>query len=66
MKRRTKGNINKAVDIIMAKGYDCIIANDIVMQCFDNLEQSDNGMSLEWWLDKIIPAAEYESEYEGY
>ena len=63
MKRKTKGNINKAVDIIMAKGYDFIIANDIVLQCFENMNQSNNGMPLEWWLDKIIPAENYNSEY---
>jgi hypothetical protein len=63
MKRKTKGNINKAVDIIMAKGYDFIIANDIVLQCFENMNQSNNGMPLEWWLDKIIPAENYNREY---
>ena len=58
MKRRTYNNMVKAVNILMAKGYDKETANKIAMQCFDNAEQSKNGMSIEWWLDKIAPAAE--------
>ena len=65
MKRRTYNNMVKAVNMLMAKGYDCGEANSIAIQCFDNAEQAKNGMPVEWWLDKIIPKAEYEAQYQN-
>ena len=37
----------------MAKGYDKETANDIVIKIFDTAEQNKNGMSIEWYIDKI-------------
>ena len=53
MKRRTYNNMVKATKLIVAKGYDWKTANEIAMQCFDNMEQNKNGMSVEWYIDKI-------------
>jgi hypothetical protein len=38
----------KATKMIMEKGYECKEANEIAMKCFDNAEQSKNGMPIEW------------------
>lgn len=39
--------------LISKKGYDLDTAAEIALKCFDNMEQSKNGMSVEWWIDKI-------------
>lgn len=54
MKKRTYGNMLKATEIIAAKGYNWEQANAIAMQCFDNMEQSKNGMPVEWFIDKVV------------
>ena len=56
MKRRTYNNMLKATRLIMAKGYDKETANELAMRCFDNAEQTKNGMPIEWWIEKIQPA----------
>jgi hypothetical protein len=53
MKRRTYNNMLKATKLIAQKGYTWEESNEIAIQCFDNMEQSKNGMSLEWFIDKI-------------
>lgn len=53
MKYRTYGNMCKATLLIMAKGYDKETANDIAINIFDTAEQNKNGMSIEWYIDKI-------------
>ena len=60
MKRRTYKNFMRALKMIQAKGYNGELAEKLTRQCFDNLEQSKNGMSVEWWIDKIIPADDKE------
>jgi citrate synthase len=51
--------MEKAVQLIMAKGYDHTEANEIAMQCFDNAERAKNGMSIEWWIDQIANKEEW-------
>lgn len=53
MTRRTYNNMIKATKMIVAKGYDWNTANEIAIKCFDNMEQSNNGMSVEWFIDKV-------------
>jgi hypothetical protein len=53
VKRRTYNNVLKATRLIAAKGYDHATASDIAIKCFDNMEQLNNGMSVEWFIDKI-------------
>lgn len=61
MKRRTYNNVLKAVKLITAKGYDRNTAGEIALKCFDNMEQLKNGMPVEWFIDKIVDAAIYNS-----
>ena len=44
MKKRTYNNMIKAVKLIENKGYNREEANEIAIQCFDNMEQTKNGM----------------------
>lgn len=53
MKRRTYNNMIKATKMIVSKGYSWEEANEIAMQCFDNVEANKNGMSAEWYIQKI-------------
>jgi len=53
MKYRTYKNMERATKLIVAKGYDWKTANEIAIQCFDNMQRSKNGMPVEWWIDKI-------------
>ena len=43
----------KATKIIASKGYEWDEANQIAMNCFDQMETHKNGMSVEWFIDKI-------------
>lgn len=53
MKRRTYNNMLKATKMIVDKGYEWNKANEIAMQIFDEAEKQKNGMSIEWYIDKI-------------
>lgn len=53
MKRRTYNNMLKATKMIVEKGYDWNTANQIAIQCFDELEQLNNGMNVEWLINQI-------------
>ena len=53
MKRRTYNNMLKATKLIANKGYEWNRANEIAMQIFDEAEKQKNGMSIEWYIDKI-------------
>lgn len=53
MKRRTYNNMLKATKLIANKGYEWNKANEIAMQIFDEAEKQKNGMSIEWYIDKI-------------
>lgn len=53
MKRRTCNNMLKATKLIANKGYEWNKANEIAMQIFDEAEKQKNGMSIEWYIDKI-------------
>lgn len=53
MKRRTYNNMLKATKLIVNKGYEWNKANEIAMQIFDEADKQKNGMSIEWYIDKI-------------
>ena len=53
MKRRTYNNMLKATKMIAEKGYSWNEANEIAMKVFDEAEQQKNGMSIEWYIEKI-------------
>ena len=53
MKRRTYNNMVKATKMIVAKGYDWDKANEIAIKIFDEAERRKNGMSIEWYIDKV-------------
>jgi len=62
MKRRTYNNMLKGIEIIQKKGYDFVEANKIAHQIFDNMEQLKNGMSFEWFAEKIATKEEWKGK----
>ena len=53
MKRKTYNDVLKAARLIQKKGYEQKEALEIAVQKFDELEQMQNGMSVEWLIDKM-------------
>lgn len=55
MKRKTYNNVLKASRLIMKKGYEEKESLEMAVQVFDNMEMLKNGMSAEWFIEKIAP-----------
>ena len=55
MKRKTYNNVVKASKLIMKKGYEKQEVLEMAVQVFDNMEALKNGMSAEWFIEKIAP-----------
>ena len=53
MKRKTYNNVLKAGRLIEKKGYEKKEALEMAVKVFDNMEIVKNGMSTEWFIDKI-------------
>ena len=56
MMRKTYGNVLVAAKAIREKGYDEKTSLKIAIQCFDNMEQDQNGMPVSWYIDRIAIA----------
>lgn len=56
MKKRTYNNMIKATKLIAAKGYSWQEANEIAIKIFDQAEINNNGMSIEWYIEKVRDA----------
>ena len=55
MKKKTYYNVLKAARLIRKKGYEEKESLEMAVQVFDNMEMLQNGMSAEWFIDKIAP-----------
>lgn len=53
MKRKTYNNVLKAAKLIQIKGYSEKESLEIAVQKFEEIEQINNGMSIEWLIEKI-------------
>ena len=53
MKRKTYSNVLKAGKLIQKKGYGEKEALEMAVKCFDDLKALNNGMSVEWLIEKI-------------
>lgn len=53
MIRKTYNNMVKATRMIFEKGYSWEEANKIAIQIFERARISKNGMSIEWWINKL-------------
>lgn len=62
MKRKTYNNVLKAGKLIQKKGYEEKESLEIAVKLFDELEMMNNGMSVEWLIDKIANKEEFENE----
>ena len=55
MKKKTYNNVLKASRLIRKKGYEEKESLEMAVQVFDNMEMLQNGMSAEWFIEKIAP-----------
>lgn len=55
MKRKTYNNVLKAARLIRKKGYEEKESLEMAVKVFDNMEMLQNGMSAEWFIEKIAP-----------
>ena len=55
MKKKTYNNVLKAASLIRKKGYEEKESLEMAVQVFDNMEMLKNGMSAEWFIEKIAP-----------
>ena len=55
MKKKTYNNVLKAARLIMKKGYEEKESLEMAVKIFDNMEMLQNGMSAEWFIEKIAP-----------
>ena len=62
MKRKTYNNMVEATKMIADKGYKWEEANQMAILCFEQMKQANNGMNVEWFINKIITKEEYESQ----
>ena len=60
MKKKTYNNVVKASKLIMKKGYEEKEALKMAVKVFDNMETMKNGMSAEWYIEKIMPKSYFE------
>lgn len=63
MKKKTYNNVIKAAKLIMKKGYEYKESLEMAVKIFDEMEELNNGMSIEWRISQIIPKAEWEEQY---
>ena len=60
MKKKTYNNVLKAARLIRKKGYEEKESLEMAVQVFDNMEVLQNGMSAEWFIEKIAPKNQLE------
>ena len=53
MKRKTYNNVLKAGRLIQKKGYERQESFEMAVKLFDELEMLDNGMPVEWLIEKL-------------
>ena len=53
MKRKTYNNVLKAGRLIQKKGYEKQESLEMAVKLFDQLEALNNGMPVEWLIDKL-------------
>ena len=63
MKKKTYNNVLKAAKLIMKKGYEYKESLEIAVKIFDEMEELNNGMSIEWRISQIISKKDWEEQY---
>lgn len=53
MKRKTYNNVLKAGKLIQKKGYSEKESLEIAVQKFNELQELNNGMSVEWLIERM-------------
>lgn len=66
MKKRTYNNVLKAMRLIQKKGYEKKESLEMAIKIFDEMELLNNGMSIEWRINKIVDKETLKREAELY
>lgn len=53
MKKKTYNNVLRAGKLIQKKGYEKQESLEMAVKLFDQLESLNNGMSVEWLIEKL-------------
>lgn len=53
MKKKTYNNVLRAGRLIQKKGYEKQESLEMAVKLFDQLESLNNGMSVEWLIEKL-------------
>lgn len=53
MKRKTYNNVLKSGKLIQKKGYEKQESLEMAVKLFDELEMINNGMPVEWLIEKL-------------
>lgn len=59
MKKKTYNNVVKASRLIIKKGYEKQEALEMAVKIFDEMEALNNGMTTEWFIEKIVPKNQF-------
>ena len=62
MKRKTYNNVLKAGKLIQKKGYEKKESLEMAVKLFDELEMMNNGMTVEWLINKIANKEGFKNE----
>ena len=62
MKRKTYNNVLKAGKLIQKKGYEEKESLEMAVKLFDELEMMNNGMTVEWLINKIANKEGFKNE----
>lgn len=49
--------------MIQAKGYDFATAEKLARFAFEESKGNKNGMTVEWYINRILPKEEYDRHY---
>lgn len=60
MKKKTYNNVLKAGKLIQKKGYSEKESLEIAINCFDQLAEMKNNMSVEWLINQLSTKKEWE------
>ena len=64
MKKKTYNNVLKAGKLIQKKGYSEKESLEIAINCFDQLAEMKNNMSVEWLINQLATKKEWEEGHK--
>lgn len=63
LRQNKKAVLEYATRALERKGYDREEATDLAIKTFENMEANPNGMTIDWFLEKVLDKETYEECY---